>query len=253
MFGFRRRSAAPLSGWGFLGDSNTSISYMALPEQFVLGTATTDLYEDRWTQKLAAATGWRIENLGQDGAQAEDFLGQGAPVQTIPAATVGRWWRAHRCKYYGICFGLNETAKTIPEFRADVQKLRDEVLAFGATPVMMTNVSVFFDADKSVAWYNTNRNIVIDSYDDVLRGIAAESPDVLLADVNAAFKAEIAGASYDHRARADGTLTDVDDHLHVGDPDFANWRTNIHYNEPGCQVVADVLEALIISEGLSET
>lgn len=252
MDGIAFNGAPARSGITFLGDSNTSGAIFALPEQFILGVGPVDNYALRWTQQLATATGWRIQNYGQDGAQAEDFLGRGITCQKIAADLVVEWWARSRAKYYVLCFGLNETAKTHEEFRSDIRELAAKVIEKGGIPILMTNVSVFFDADLSVGWYNTNRNIVIDAYDDDLRTVATED-GLGLIDVNAAFKVDIGLGNFDHRVRVDNTFDDSADGSHVGDPDFADYRTNIHYNAGGATIVSDTIVAFIAANGLTET
>lgn len=252
MDGIAFNGAPERRGITFLGDSNTSGSIFPLPEQFILGIGLADNYASRFTQQLETATGWRILNYGQDGAQAEDFLGRGITTQKIAPELVVEWWTRSRAKYYVLCFGLNETAKTHEEFRSDIRELAQAIVESGGIPILMTNVSVFYNGNLAESWYNTNRNIVIDAYDDDLRTVASED-GIGLIDVNAAFKADIALGNYDHRVRVDNTFDAINDGAHVGDPDFANYRTNIHYNAGGATIVSDTVEAFILANGLTET
>lgn len=256
MDGFRSPPPAPLKGIGLIGDSTLAVSYFAPSSKFIIGTGAADNYDSRPGQLLAASTGWRVINLAQDGAEAEDFLGLGAQVQKIPAAVVPAWWRAARCKYYVIKLGLNappHTDERIAKHRADVQRLVQDVLAFGATPILMTNTAVYWTGDLATSWYNTNRNLAIDDFDDQLRDIAAVRPDVLLCDYNAIVKNEHAEGRLDQRVRTDGTFDTTNDHLHVGAPAFADHRSDIHPNFIGCALMAQALADLITAEGLSET
>lgn len=244
-------SRAPLKGICAIGDSNTAMTYMGLSNQCQDCNGSVDNYASRWTQKLAADTGWRVLNYGDNGRQAEDYLGQGSGVLDWSNDQLPGAWLNARAKYYIICFGLNEQAKTYAQFKADVEAICDRVLETGATPLLMTNVSVYYTSDLSASWYSTNRNTEIDAYDDELRDIASER-GIGLIDVNAAFKADIALGNYDHRIRSDGTLDDSADGANTGDPAFANYRTNIHYNDAGATIVSDTISAYITAQGLTE-
>lgn len=253
MKGHRSRIQLPVKkGIACIGDSNTHMSYMGLSTECEFCVGVSSNYSSRWTQKLEADTGWRIVNRAQDGAQTEDFLGRGTSVLGLSSSEMPRGWLNINAKYYICCFGLNETALSLSQFKADLKELVTTILNDGSTPILMTNVSVFFDSDLSVSWYNTDRNITIDSYDDQMRDLSSEISGVLLVDVNQAFKDKIAIADYDHRIRQDGTLDNSLDGSHTGDPDFADWRTNIHFNDAGAQIVSDTICSFITSQSLSE-
>jgi lysophospholipase L1-like esterase len=242
-----------LTGICAIGDSNTHMSYMGLANQCQDCNGLANNYASRWTQKLATASGWRVINHGDNGRKIEDFLGTGAGVLGWSNAELPYGWLNARAKYYICCFGLNDAStKSTAEFEADYRLLIAAIQSAGATPVLMTNVAVFYDADLSVSWYKTNRNPTIDAYDDVARALATElSLDLI--DVNAAFKADIALGNYDHRIRSDGTLDDSADGAHTGSPDFADYRTNIHYNDAGAQIVSDTIDAYRVAQSWTET
>lgn len=252
MDGYTAPSRAAVRGICAVGDSNTAMTYMGLDRQCQGCNGSVDNYSSRWTQKLAADTGWRVLNYGDNGRQAEDYLGRGSGVLDWTNDQLPGAWTNCRAKYYLLCFGLNEGAKSLAEFYSNMSDLCDVVLAADGIPLLMTNVSVFYDSDLSVSWYSTNRNITIDAYDDELRDLATARSFGLI-DVNAAFKSDIALGNYDHRIRSDGTLDDSADGANTGNPGFANYRTNIHYNDAGATIVSNTIAAYITAQSLTET
>jgi len=256
MRGFDYQPPAPLNGLCAIGDSNTHMGYMGLPEQCRLCNGLADNYSSRYTQLLATSSGWRILNYGQNGRMTRDYLGTGIGVFDWPNGEIPAAWLAARAKYYLCCFGLNDAAGggvSEAVFKQNTRDLISVIEDAGSIPLLMTNVSVYYTANLGVSWYSFDRNPTIDSYDDQYRNLNAEI-GVRLIDVNAAFKADIALGNYDHRIRSDGvTFTAVNDSSHTGDPEWANWHTNIHYNQLGAAIVANTIQTYITANGLTPT
>lgn len=254
------KSQPALRGICAIGASNTHMPWMGLANECEdCNGVNPGNYGNRWTQQLEAATGWRVINRGDNGRIAQDYLGTattrdgvlGWPPSKLPAA-----WLNTRARYYTMDFGGNEPGKrTTAEYRQDLSDLADLVIEQGATPIYLTLPKVHWTGDLATSWYNFDRNPTIELYNDVVRELCAER-GFYLVDIYKVIEADIDLGNYDHRIRADGeTLDDSLDALpeNQGDPGFANWRTNIHWNAYGAGLVATAIEALITDEGLTET
>lgn len=198
------------------------------------GTATAENGhhpEKRWTNKLEALLGMQVRNHSWNGAKTADFIGTGEHIMADYLAD----WQRHRALYALIKLGLNETDTGV--FEANTRTLIQMVRDRGATPILLTNIAVDYPDH-----YTTDRNVEIDTFDNVYRSLAIEL-GVGLVDVNAAAKAEIAGGTWDHRVRAD--LKTLDDSLDddqpepwASDGEPASWYTDIHLNEAGSVLYA---------------
>lgn len=236
----------------------------------MFGDSIFDLHEgDRRVEAVLARrlrrdvpeTGWTISNEAHGGEYIGPpqgpALGVSEPLFETP--TTGRYFqilvRHPHADIVLVCYGANDSKAYPPEgFRSRLEALgaqleRDYPGAFKAFTTTMfldpAHSAPYHHGTPQVAGFRQggSRNEYLAPYNAEIRAFTA-AHGYGLADLNLRVQEEIARGNWDLRLRGDGNGDPREDPRHVGD---MSWFDNIHPNDEGTRVLAEVLLDVIRS------
>jgi lysophospholipase L1-like esterase len=202
---------------------------------------------------------WTISNEAHGG----EYIGpprgpaQGVSEPLFDTPTTGRYFqilaRHRRADILLLCYGANDSKAYPPQlFREGLKALSARLEKDFPGAFMAFTTTMFLDPAHSAPYHHGtpqvagfrqggSRNEYLAPYNAEIRAFTA-AHGYGLADFNLRVQEETARGNWDLRVRGDGTGDPRDDPRHLGD---MSWFDNIHPNDEGTRVLADVLLEVI--------